>query len=124
MIILNVSLLGIEMTSLRKLLGSNIKIYRNACGLSQAKLAERVDTATNYIAAIEAGRRFPSVEILEKIAVALKIDAPELFSVKLIPLYLTKKELEEQIWLRIGKDFEKYIAKNLNDLKKKNIEII
>ena len=112
------------MTSLRKLLGSNIKIYRNACGLSQAKLAERVDTATNYIAAIEAGRRFPSVEILEKIAVALKIDAPELFSVKLIPLYLTKKELEEQIWLRIGKDFEKYIAKNLNDLKKKNIEII
>ena len=112
------------MTSLRKLLGSNIKIYRNACGLSQAKLAERADTATNYIAAIEAGRRFPSVEILEKIAAALKIDAPELFSVKLIPLYLTKKELEEQIWLRIGKDLDNYIAKNLNDLKKKNIEII
>ena len=108
------------MTSLRKLLGANIKIYRNTCGFSQAKLAENVGTATNYIAAIEAGRRFPSIEILEKLAFALKIDAPELFSTKLIPLYTTKRELEEQIWLSIGKNIDNYISQNLNDLKKKN----
>ena len=107
------------MTNLRKLLGSNIKIHRNNCGLSQSKLAERVDTATNYIAAIEAGRRFPSVDMLEKIASALEIDAPELFSMKLIPLNATKRELEEQIWLSIGQKLDGYIAKNVNDLKKK-----
>ena len=113
------------MTNLRNLLGSNIKIYRNVCGLSQAKLAECVGTATNYIAAIEAGRRFPSIKMLEKLASALNIDAPELFSMKLIPLCTTKRELEEQIWLNIGEKIENYISKNLNDLKKKkNIEII
>jgi transcriptional regulator with XRE-family HTH domain len=107
------------MTSLRKLLGSNIKIYRNACGLSQAKLAECVGTATNYIAAIEAGRRFPSIKMLEKLASALKIDTPELFSMKLIPVYTSKREIEEQIWQNIGKNIENFISKNLYDLKKK-----
>jgi len=110
------------MTNLRQLLGSNIKIYRNACGLSQSKLAERVDTATNYISAIEAGRRFPSVEILEKIALALKIDTPELFSTKNISLFAAKRELEEQIWLNVEKNLSNYISKNLLDLKKQKIK--
>ena len=107
------------MTNLRLLLGSNIKIYRHACGLSQSKLAERVDTATNYISAIEAGRRFPSVEMLEKIASALDIDTPELFSMKLIQINATKVELEEQIWLNIKQNLSNYIAQSLLDLKKK-----
>jgi len=109
------------MTNLRQLLGSNIKIYRNACGLSQSKLAEWVDTATNYISAIEAGRRFPSVEVLEKIAFALKIDTPELFSTKNVQLFATRRELEEQIWLNIGQNLSNYISKNLSDLKKQKI---
>jgi len=107
------------MTNLRHLLGSNIKIYRSACGLSQSKLAERADTATNYIAAIEAGRRFPSVEMLEKIASVLEIDTPELFSMKPILFDTMKKELEEQIWLNVEKNMTEYISKNLKDLRKK-----
>jgi len=109
------------MTNLRQLLGSNIKIYRNACGISQSKLAERVDTATNYISAIEAGRRFPSVEILEKIASALEIDTPELFSVKNVQISIEKREIEEQIWLNIGQNLSNYISKSLIELKKQKI---
>jgi len=109
------------MTNLRQLLGSNIKVYRNVCGISQSKLAEQVDTSTNYISAIEAGRRFPSVEMLEKIALALKIDTPELFSTKNIQLFATKRELEEQIWLNIKQNLSNYISKNLLDLKKQKI---
>ena len=108
------------MTNLRLLLGSNIKVYRNALGLSQSKLAEKIDTATNYISAIEAGRRFPSVEILEKIASALEIDTPELFSMELKRVSITKKELEEQIWQEIGQNLSNYIAKNLSDIKKQD----
>ena len=107
------------MTNLRELLGSNMKIYRNTRGFSQSKLAERVDTATNYIAAIETGRRFPSVEMLEKIATALEVDVPELFSTKLIAFYTSKRELEEQIWLKIEQNIANYITANLDDLKKK-----
>jgi len=104
------------MTNLRQLLGTNIRIYRNVCRLSQSKLAEKAGTATNYISAIEAGRRFPSVEMLEKIAFVLGIDVPELFSMKPIPADIIKKELEVQVWQSVGENLSNYISKNLTDL--------
>jgi len=106
------------MTDLRLLLASNIKIYRKASGLSQAKLAEQVNTATNYIAAIEAGRRFPSEKMLNYIAAALGIDTPELFSMKPVQYDTAKKELQEQIWTEIGHDLSSYISKKMKELKK------
>ena len=106
------------MTDLRQLLASNMKIYRNLYGLSQSKLADKVDTATNYIAAIEAGRRFPSVEMLEKIAAALEVDPPELFSIKSIQINTAKKEFEELVWLNVGQNLSNYIAERLQELKK------
>jgi transcriptional regulator with XRE-family HTH domain len=107
------------MTDLRRLLGTNIKIFRKSRSMTQEKLAEKVDSATNYISAIESGRRFPSVEMLEKIASALKIDTPELFSMKPVQLTTVKKELEEQIWVNIGQNLSNYISENLMDLKKR-----
>ena len=106
------------MTDLRQLLGTNMKIYRKASGLSQAKLAERVDTATNYISAIEAGRRFPSIKILDKIAVALEIDTLDLFSVKPVQYHIARQNLEEHVWKDIGKNLSEYILKQLSTLKK------
>jgi transcriptional regulator with XRE-family HTH domain len=85
------------MTDLRELLASNMRLYRGNLGLSQSKLADKVDTATNYIASIEAGRRFPSVEMLERIAFALKIDTPELFSMQSIQISSIKGLHEEMI---------------------------
>jgi transcriptional regulator with XRE-family HTH domain len=57
-----------------------MKAYRNALGLSQAKLAEKVDTSTHYIGMIETKNNFPSPEMLERIAAALEIDTIDLFS--------------------------------------------
>ena len=68
------------MTSLRALLSSNIRKRRQILGISQAKLAEKVETSTHYIAQIEQMNKFPSVEMLERIATALEMDSPELFS--------------------------------------------
>lgn len=42
------------------------------------KLAEKCDTAASYIGEIEIGRKFPSIEMIEKIAGALKVE-PHLF---------------------------------------------
>jgi transcriptional regulator with XRE-family HTH domain len=67
------------MTEIRKILGDNMKVYRAECGYSQAKLAELVNTAPNYIAQIENGKRFPTDTMLEKIAVALQRRSFELF---------------------------------------------
>ena len=69
------------MTSIRKLLGSNIKTYRNSLGISQAKLAEMINIATNYLGLIEGGKKFPSACMIERIALALDKDTPELFAV-------------------------------------------
>ena len=68
------------MTSLRRLLAFNIKENRKKLGISQAKLAEKADISTQYLAMVELERKFPSPEILEKIAGALELDTPELFS--------------------------------------------
>ncbi|MDR1785679.1 MAG: helix-turn-helix domain-containing protein [Spirochaetaceae bacterium] len=69
------------MTGLRELLAFNIRCKRRELGLTQTKLAEKVDTAPTYIAMIELRKRFPSAEMLERIARALEIDPPELFAV-------------------------------------------
>ena len=68
------------MTDLRALLAKNIKQRRKILGISQAVLAERVQTSTHYIAQIEQQNKFPSVEMLERIAKALEFDSWELFS--------------------------------------------
>jgi transcriptional regulator with XRE-family HTH domain len=68
------------MTSLRTLLASNIKKRRKALGTSQTVLAEKVGTSTHYIGQIEQCKKFPSSEMLERIAAALEMDSPELFS--------------------------------------------
>ena len=57
-----------------------MKAYRNALGLSQARLAEKVDTSTHYIGMIEIKKNFPSPEMLERIAAALGIDTLDLFA--------------------------------------------
>jgi len=70
------------MTSLRALLSYNIKTRRRILGLSQAKLAEKVGTSAHYIAQIEQENKFPSPEMLERIAMALTFDSPQLFSME------------------------------------------
>jgi transcriptional regulator with XRE-family HTH domain len=88
------------MTDLRKVLASNMKLNRKKLGLSQAKLAELVNVSDNYIALIETGRRFPSINILESLATAMKIDILEFFSMKSIELS-TKKDLKDAILVDI-----------------------
>jgi transcriptional regulator with XRE-family HTH domain len=74
------------MTSLRAVLAFNMKEQRHYLEISQSKLAERVNTSTHYIGMVENKKKFPTPEMLERIAAALKIDAPALFSTKNFPL--------------------------------------
>ena len=73
------------MTELQYHLSKNMKAYRKKLGLSQEILAEKVGTAPNYISLIEQGRKFPSPQMLERIANALNIHSIELFSQEYIP---------------------------------------
>ncbi|GHV87482.1 hypothetical protein AGMMS50255_7780 [Spirochaetia bacterium] len=106
------------MTDLRELLAFNIKFHRAKLGLSQEKLAEHADTATNYIACIEAKRRFPSVEVMEKIAGALNIDTPKLFSMESLQID-SINGLQEEMVGEIAQIIADYMAKKLKNLKSK-----
>jgi transcriptional regulator with XRE-family HTH domain len=101
------------MTELRKILSANMKAYRTELGYSQAKLAEIVDTATNYIAQIENGKRFPTDKMLEKIAFALRKKGHELF-------YIVhyKKKIEKDWQTQVLIDLENFIHDRIINLKK------
>jgi transcriptional regulator with XRE-family HTH domain len=58
---------------------ANLKKFRNYRGISQMKLAELCNTATNYIGEIEIGRRFPSIKLIETIARVLEIEPYRFF---------------------------------------------
>ena len=79
------------MTNLRALLSHNMKERRQILSITQAKLAEKVKTSTHYIGQIELGNKFPTPEMLERIAVALEIDSPQLFSMESFPTEAIKQ---------------------------------
>ena len=67
------------MTKIQECLAKNIKQFRKMRHLTQEQLAERIGTSTNYIGTIEIGKKFPSPQMLERIAEALNIDSLQLF---------------------------------------------
>jgi len=105
------------MTNIRDLLAKNMKAYRHALGLSQAKLAEKVDTSSHYIGMIETKNKYPSPEMLERIAVALGIDPIALFS-KEIDLPETMKTYRKAALEDIKGLLVQIIDGKLNDLDK------
>jgi transcriptional regulator with XRE-family HTH domain len=64
--------------TLKQIFIQNLKEFRKKEGLSQMKLAEYCGVAHSYIGEIEVGRKFPSMDLIEKIAKTLRIE-PYLF---------------------------------------------
>jgi len=69
-----------DMTNIKELLGANIRAYRRDLGISQEELATMAGMATNYLGRIESGKKFPSADMIERIAVALGKDPAALFA--------------------------------------------
>jgi transcriptional regulator with XRE-family HTH domain len=60
-------------------LGSRIRAFRKACGISQEELAFKASVSTTYLGQLERAEKSPTVEILDKIATALDISIYDLF---------------------------------------------
>jgi transcriptional regulator with XRE-family HTH domain len=101
------------MTELREILSANMKAYRTELGYSQARLAELVNTATNYIAQIENGKRFPTDTMLEKIASGLQKRPYQLFSVGHY-----EKKIEKDWQTQVLIDLEQFIHTRIVKYKK------
>lgn len=60
-------------------IGKRLTLLREQKGLTMEKLAYENDVSKGYISEIEAGRKLPSLKMLEKLANALDVDIKELF---------------------------------------------
>jgi transcriptional regulator with XRE-family HTH domain len=65
--------------ALKQIFIANLKKFRKEEGISQMKLAEQCGTSPSYIGEIEIGRKFPSIEMIDKIAAALQLEPYRLF---------------------------------------------
>ena len=93
------------MTNLRDIFAYNLKNKRRNFGISQAKLAERVNVSTHHIAMIEIARNYPTFELVERIANALDIEYYELFINPLSP-----PEEIERIYESVVKNIENVVS--------------
>jgi len=97
------------MTNIREVLAANLKKHRQARGWSQAKLAEKTGTSTQYIGMLEIKGKFPSSDMVHKLAAALGIDPTELFYKEADPktaIRKTKKIIIEDL----GEEVNQLIA--------------
>ena len=109
------------MNSLRTVLAQNMKEQRRILGITQAQLAERVNTSTNYIALIETEKKFPKPEMLERIAVALEIDPPALFTAEIRPLM--EAEMLANVQKQILGDITKVVSYRIRQLAQETPQI-
>ncbi|GHT96871.1 hypothetical protein FACS1894141_7380 [Spirochaetia bacterium] len=105
------------MTSLRALLAYNMKERRRILSITQAQLAERVGTSTHYIGQIELENKFPTPEMLERIAAALEIDSPQLFSMNSFTDEAVKR-FQEGVLSDMGTAIAQAVDSRLVELKK------
>jgi transcriptional regulator with XRE-family HTH domain len=110
------------MTNIREVFALNLKKYRQARGWSQAKLAEKTGTSTQYIGMLEIRGKFPSSEMVHKLAAALCIDPTELFFKEIDPEITMKnsqraaiEDLDEELSQILSAFFAKKVLQYSTD---------
>ncbi|MGD0229834.1 MAG: helix-turn-helix transcriptional regulator [Syntrophorhabdales bacterium] len=66
--------------SVKELIGKRIKEARQAKGLSQEALSEKIGMSAKYLSSVERGKENPTLDTLIKLADALEVEASELFN--------------------------------------------
>lgn len=65
---------------LRRILAANLQRLRQQAGVSQEELAHRAKIDRTYVSALERERYAATVEVIERIAVALQVDPAEVLA--------------------------------------------
>jgi transcriptional regulator with XRE-family HTH domain len=64
---------------LRQVVARNLRVMRKQKGLSQDELAFQAGINRNYVGQIEREEKSPTVDMIEKLAIALETDAEAFF---------------------------------------------
>ncbi|MDR1419068.1 MAG: helix-turn-helix transcriptional regulator [Treponema sp.] len=107
------------MTNIREVLAGNLRKFRQDRGWSQTVLAEKTGTSPHYIGMLENQNKFPSSEMVQKLASALKIDPTELFSKKIDPqssIKNSQKAALETVGMAVNRILTKFITDEIQKL--------
>jgi transcriptional regulator with XRE-family HTH domain len=108
-----------QMRGIREVLARNLKINRLKLGLTQEKLSGKADISTHYLAMVELARKFPSADMLERLATALEVEPYELFYMPSTAENALER-LQETVAANIGQIVERAIKETLtNECKRK-----
>ncbi len=67
-----------EFMDIREIFAKNLRLARQAKGLSQEELAHRADIDRTYISSLERCVYSPSIEVLDRLAQALGVEPADL----------------------------------------------
>jgi transcriptional regulator with XRE-family HTH domain len=101
------------MQDIKEIFAGNLKKIRRKKGLTQEKLAEKANMSLQYLALLELARKFPSGEMLERLANALEIETYELLAAVSSAnneLELLRNDIIYQV-----KTLNESLAKNITD---------
>ena len=93
------------MTNIKKLLGKNIKYYREIKNLTQEQLAEKIGINYKSLSTIECGQNFVTAQTLENISKALNVNIKKFFDFD--EDYLNDKTTKEKLFDLINQNEEK-----------------
>jgi transcriptional regulator with XRE-family HTH domain len=99
------------MIDIKEIFAENLRKIRRKKGLTQEKLAEKANMSLQYLALLEIGRKFPSGEMLERLAIALDIETYELLAV--VSSANNELELLRNDIIREVKTLNESFAKNI-----------
>jgi transcriptional regulator with XRE-family HTH domain len=95
---------------IREILALNLKLNRQKCGLTQEKLAEKAGISANYLSMVEISKKFPTPEMLDRLAESLEIDTIQFFDASGTPEERALLHLEKSIIDNINKQQQQTIT--------------
>ncbi|MBQ0040363.1 MAG: helix-turn-helix transcriptional regulator [Treponema sp.] len=99
--------------NLQEIFISNLKKFRKVKNITQEKLAELCETETAYIGQIETNRRFPSINLIEKISAALNVEPYLLFKPEECEDDNKIAEISNKIMKAMETDIKKVLSEEL-----------
>ena len=64
----------------KKIIGENVKFWRNIRGLKQSFIAKKINVKQSYISQLETGKFAPSLDYLHKLADILQVEIEDLIT--------------------------------------------
>jgi transcriptional regulator with XRE-family HTH domain len=98
------------MTHFQELFIENLRFLRKKRGISQLKFSEMINISPNYLNAVEDGKNFPSLEVLQQIADTLDVLPYQLFIEQQIDMDQIQMNTLIPELIRLNQQFSKEIT--------------